>query len=174
MRPYHLLVAAFISTQIFASTYSDSTDDSDSHAVSLRQVIIHCIAQTAHVLNEFGDVRSAFGLIDAAQPLANTKTLQSRLELERGNLYFAQYDWDAATSAYNRAIILDPSNADAYYWRGLLRYSALTDQVARQSALNDFLTYLDLAPDASRTSEVRRYIAIIHAEIEALGTGGDN
>lgn len=86
----------------------------------------------------------------------------------RGQLKLLLYEWDNVLADYNHALEIAPDYADAYFYRGLLYYSALTDQIPREVALADFETYLVLAPDGLHAETAQQYITVIQAEMSAL------
>ncbi len=91
------------------------------------------------------------------------------LHVLRGQVQLARYKWDASESDYNAALAIDPDYADAYFYRGVLRYSILqTGLSLREDALADFERYLDLAPDGEHATNATRYVTSIQAELEAL------
>lgn len=75
---------------------------------------------------------------------------EARILAERG-------DRDAAFAAYARAMEADPACAEAYYHRGVLREGELN----LRGALSDYEEFLRLAPDDSRTDEVRRSAEVL-------------
>jgi regulator of sirC expression with transglutaminase-like and TPR domain len=78
------------------------------------------------------------------------------------------YEWDRALADYNRALEIDPDYADAYYYRGVLYASVPEGIEARQSALDDFARYLELAPKSDHAEDATRYIEEIQAQLDAL------
>jgi tetratricopeptide (TPR) repeat protein len=60
----------------------------------------------------------------------------------------------AAAQYYERAIILDPNLADAYYQLGLC--SLNTNQ--KEKAKENFLKYLELAPDSEKAEQVKSFL----------------
>lgn len=85
--------------------------------------------------------------------------------VELGKALTLLYEWDAALTAYNRAIEIDPRYAPAYYWRALLYYTTLTD---RQRALPDLALYLAFAPAGLYAEDAERYLNDIAQELDAL------
>ncbi len=87
----------------------------------------------------------------------------------RGQTYLLLYEWDNVLADYNTAIELDPSYADAYFYRGVLFYSILqTGQTMYTEALADFNRYLELAPDGDHAAEATRYLTDIQIQQNAL------
>jgi tetratricopeptide (TPR) repeat protein len=87
----------------------------------------------------------------------------------RGQTYLLLYEWDKVAADYNQAIELDPTYADAYFYRGVLYYSILqTGQAMYTDALADFQRYLELAPNGEHADEATRYVTDIQTQINAL------
>jgi tetratricopeptide (TPR) repeat protein len=103
-----------------------------------------------------------------APPHLFTSNEVAALYTQRGQFHLLLYEWDNVLADYNNALELAPDYADAYFYRGLLYYSALTDQIPRETALADFIRYLELAPSGSHAAEAEHYITIIQAEMDAL------
>ncbi|NJL56110.1 hypothetical protein HC928_13720 [bacterium] len=91
------------------------------------------------------------------------------LYVMRGQASLALYAWDASEADYNWALALDPGYADAYFYRGVLRYSILqTGLGLRTAAQADFEQYLSLAPQGRHAAEAARYAESIQRELDAL------
>lgn len=87
----------------------------------------------------------------------------------RGQTYLLLYQWDNVLADYNKAIELDPTYADAYYYRGVLYYSILqTGQAMYNDALADFQHYLERAPNGEHAADAARYATDIQTQINAL------
>ena len=87
----------------------------------------------------------------------------------RGQVQLARYEWDASEMDYNTALGIDGRYADAYFYRGVLRYSILqTGLTLREDALGDFMRYLELAPNGTHAADAARYTESIRMELEAL------
>ncbi|MBA3868158.1 MAG: tetratricopeptide repeat protein [Anaerolineae bacterium] len=87
----------------------------------------------------------------------------------RGQTYLLLYEWDNVLADYNKALELDPTYADAYYYRGVLKYSVLqTGQSLYSEALADFQKYLELAPDGDHAADATRYATDIRTQLAAL------
>lgn len=90
----------------------------------------------------------------------------------RGQVQLARYEWDASAADYDRALAIDPDYADAYFFRGVLRYSILQTGLAlREDALADFTRYLELAPQGRHADTAARYAESIQSELDALSGG---
>jgi tetratricopeptide (TPR) repeat protein len=101
-----------------------------------------------------------------------SKQLISSLYLQRGQIYLLQYEWDKALADYNQAVELQPDNAEAYFYRGVLYASVLqTGQALHKNALADFEHYLGLAPEGNHAADARKYIEQLQKEAEALSGG---
>lgn len=83
----------------------------------------------------------------------------------RGQMHLALYEWDRALADLNAALRVDRTYAEAWFQRGLLRYSVLqTGQALYAAALADFRCYLALAPDGPYAAQAAHYAALIEAE----------
>lgn len=82
----------------------------------------------------------------------------------RGRLTLLIYEWNDVLADYDRAIDIAPEYAPAYYWRALLFYT----QGPREQALQDFESYIALAPDGEFAKEAQTYADDIRTELDAL------
>ena len=89
--------------------------------------------------------------------------------LERGQTFLLLYEWDNVLADYNKALELDPTYADAYYYRAVLKYSVLqTGQSLYSDALADFQHYLELDPAGDHAADASRYTTDIQTQLAAL------
>ncbi|MEL6272296.1 MAG: tetratricopeptide repeat protein [Chloroflexota bacterium] len=103
--------------------------------------------------------------IDISETYALPQPFIADLYTQRGDHIFLIYEWDRVLADYDRAIELDSTAANAYFARGVLYYT----QGPRPLALEDFLRFIELAPDDARHPEAEGYIESIQAELDALG-----
>jgi len=100
-----------------------------------------------------------------------TQDYCSRYYTLRGQTYLLLYEWDKVAADYDKALELDPTYADAYFYRGVLYYSILqTGQAMYTDALADFRRYLELAPDGEHAADATRYATDIQTQINALNS----
>jgi tetratricopeptide (TPR) repeat protein len=92
-----------------------------------------------------------------------------QLHVERGQRIMLLYEWDRALADFNRALALDPTCADAYYYRGVLYASVPEGDSARRLALADFRRSLDLAPDGLHAEDAARAIELLAAQLQIAG-----
>lgn len=92
------------------------------------------------------------------------------LYVERGQRIILTYEWDRALADYNHALELDPTYADAYYYRGILYASVPEGIDARRSAIADFQRSLDLAPEGAHADDAAHYVAEIGTQLDSLAT----
>lgn len=98
-----------------------------------------------------------------------TPTYCARYYTRRGQSYLLLYEWDKVAADYNKALELDPTYADAYFYRGVLYYSILqTGQAMYNDALADFQHYLELAPNGEHAADATRYATDIQTQMNAL------
>jgi len=71
-----------------------------------------------------------------------------------GILFLNKNNAAQARAYFTKAIEIDPSKADCYYYRGLSYLNAKKNEEAKA----DFKKYLDLAPDGSEAKEVREIL----------------
>lgn len=90
--------------------------------------------------------------------------------VERGQRYVLVYEWDNALADYNRALELDPTYPDAYYFRGVLYASVPEGVDARQAALDDFERYLEILPQGNHADDAARYGEEIQAQLDTLSS----
>ena len=84
-------------------------------------------------------------------------------------MWLLLYEWDEVLDDYNRAMELDPTYPDAYFYRGVLYYSVLQAGLTwREEALADFEQYLALAPEGDLAEEARDYADTIRIELTAI------
>lgn len=122
-------------------------------------------AQRAQFYALVSDYDAALADLDTA--LSRAPNSAALLTL-RGQMRLALYEWDSALADFNAALRADRAYADAWFQRGLLRYSVLqTGQALRGAALADFRRYLELAPDGPFAAQAARYAALIEAELAA-------
>jgi tetratricopeptide (TPR) repeat protein len=87
----------------------------------------------------------------------------------RGQTYLLLYQWDNVLADYSKALELDPTYADAYFYRGVLKYSILqTGASLYPEALADFQQYLDLAPHGEHAADATRDATDIQTQLAAL------
>ncbi|MCA9906126.1 MAG: tetratricopeptide repeat protein [Anaerolineae bacterium] len=133
----------------------------------------------AAVVAGFALLRLASGTLPAQTPPPDpTRTLDEldaaivgapddpALYIERGRLLLLVYEWDRALADFNRALELDPDDAEAYYQRGLL-YASAPDgtNATRQQAIDDFRRFLDLAPEDARRARAAEHIRRLEAAL---------
>lgn len=88
--------------------------------------------------------------LGAAQQAAAMAGDLSPAHYQVGLVQAKRQDWSAAAEAFDRAVELDPTNAYAHYYSGLMHYQARRpDRMAIQ-----FEQFLKLAPDAPERPEV--------------------
>lgn len=83
------------------------------------------------------------------------------LYVERGQRIILLFEWDRALADYDRALELDPTYADAYFYRGVLYASVPEAGNARAQAVADFEQYLTLAPNGSHADEAQAALAAL-------------
>ncbi len=88
----------------------------------------------------------------------------ARFYVLRGQMVMLLYEWDRVLADYNTALELDPTYADAYFYRGVLYYSVLE----REQASADFERYIELAPEGDHAAEAARYVESIRIELGSL------
>jgi tetratricopeptide (TPR) repeat protein len=87
----------------------------------------------------------------------------------RGQTYLLLYEWDNVLADYNKALELDPTYANAYFYRGVLKYSVLqTGSSLYPEALADFQKYLELEPNGDHATDATRYATDIQTQLTAL------
>jgi tetratricopeptide (TPR) repeat protein len=127
----------------------------------LRTASIEALIAQAQTHAEAGDFASAFAALDAAHRLAPQRADVYRL---CGALHLRIYEWDRALAAYDRALVLDPGDPEAYYGRGLVYASAPDGSPqTRARAAADFRRYLALAPQGARADAAARYLTQLEA-----------
>jgi tetratricopeptide (TPR) repeat protein len=87
------------------------------------------------------------------------------LYVERGRAFTRIYEWDRALADFDRAVMLAPDRADAYYYRGLLYASAPGGREAQLRALEDFRRCLGLAPQGEHAAQAAEYIRQLEAAL---------
>ncbi|MEO8611327.1 MAG: tetratricopeptide repeat protein [Chloroflexota bacterium] len=144
--------------EIYKRDYPDYYDDYVYVDALIQRAQLYALAE--HYDDAIADLTAAIEL-----PTDDTPDLF----ILRGKMYLAQYEWDSALADYNHAIELDPTDADAYYERGVLYYSILQTGVElRADAYDDFHRYIELAPNGDHAADALRYAAQIEKELEAL------
>jgi tetratricopeptide (TPR) repeat protein len=128
--------------------------------------LIDALVDRARLRLLSNDFNAARADVDAALALDPTNPA---LYVLRGQAFLALYEWDLSLSDYNTAIQLDANYADAYFFRGVLRYSILqTGFSTHEDALADFEQYLRLAPDGPHAQSAKHYADSIRQTFEAL------
>lgn len=107
--------------------------------------------------------------IEQAERHALPSAERARLYALRGQMVLLLYEWDRVLEDYNAALELAPGYADAYFYRGILFYSAMPGGLNREDALADFEHYLQLEPDGPYAADATRYAESIRLELDALG-----
>jgi tetratricopeptide (TPR) repeat protein len=101
--------------------------------------------------------------MDSLLPIFTNTDLAALYTL-RGQMVILLYEWDRVLENYDTALTLDADYAPAYFYRGVLYYSVL----ARERALADFETYLEMASDGDNAADAARYVESIRLELDAL------
>jgi tetratricopeptide (TPR) repeat protein len=108
----------------------------------------------ASLLLEDGKLEEGQGILDQLSP---GSVKDPAIYVNLGILFMNKNNAPQAQSYFTRAIELDPSQADAYYYRGLSRLSAKKNADAKA----DFLKYLELAPNGPEAKEVKEMLQAI-------------
>ena len=106
--------------------------------------------------------------IDQAERYAVPPLERARLYTLRGQMVLLLYEWNRVLDDYNTALELAPDYAEAYFYRGILYYSAMPGGLNREDALADFQHYLSLEPDGPHAADAARHAQSIRLELEAL------
>jgi lipoprotein NlpI len=144
------------------------TTDRTDYSTPLAQIIAMSQQADAHALNTEHDQAIAVVTNALDQIPDDYPAIQAILLTQRGRLRLYLYEWDAVRADYDAALALAPDYAPAYFYRGVLMYSVLTDRIPRETALADFQMYLQLAPNGRLAATATHYRDILQAEIEAL------
>ncbi len=127
----------------------------------LRTSAVEALIAQAQTQANAGDFTQAFAALDTAVILAPQRADLHRL---RGELHLRIYEWDGALDDFERALALDPTDADAYFGRGLVYASAPDGSTeTRALAAADFRRYLELAPAGARAEAAARYLIQLEA-----------
>jgi tetratricopeptide (TPR) repeat protein len=95
--------------------------------------------------------------LDAARRAADTAPDSAEARFQLGLVQARRQDWGDAAEAFDRAAELNPSNAYAHYYGGLMHYRAnRTDRMAIH-----FEQFLKLAPEAPERPEVLQIMKTI-------------
>lgn len=116
----------------------------------------------AEVISKSKDMASKRDFRGAATLLNSITTNKPKLFLLRGSYYARGKMPDEAIADLNKAISLEPSLAQAYYYRGL-SYIMKGD---KKRAIVDFLKYLKLAPDAPERAKVIQIVKKMHEQLK--------
>lgn len=100
---------------------------------------------------------------DALKALAGNPNHVEYLVLN-GQIALARYEWDEALMWLNRARRIDPNDADANYYLGILYYT----RADRTTAARFFARVMQSAPLSRLALSAHRYLVLIRREIEAL------
>jgi tetratricopeptide (TPR) repeat protein len=156
-------------SRILALTDTLTTLDANPSLLNLRTFVLRSRSEAYLQINDFDsaieDLTQAIHQLDAQQ--AHPRTIAAVMVL-RGQAILYLYEWDNVLAEYNAALALAPDYAPAYFYRGILSYSALTDRIPREDALADFETYLLLSPNGTFANQAQQYADLIRIELDAL------
>lgn len=158
-----LLISGFGGPPVTAATTSDAES---CIPTPLCDGLSWLLAIRARLWMQLSDFDAAYADLNAAITLNETNPA---LYVLRGQVQLARYEWDASAGDYALALRINPDYADAYFYRGVLRYSILqTGLSLREDALADFRRYLELAPAGQHAQAAARYQDSIQRELDAL------
>ncbi len=78
--------------------------------------------------------------------------LQAESEITTGKYYFKKGSFKAASARFREAIKWNPQSADAYLWLG----NTLAKSKNPKGAKEAYTKYLELAPDAKNSAEIKK------------------
>ncbi len=105
----------------------------------------------ASLLLEDGKLEEGQGILDQLSP---GSVKDPAIYINLGILFMNKSNSPQAQSYFTKAIEVDPSKADGYYYRGRSYLNAKKNAEAKA----DFKKYLELAPDGSEAKEVREIL----------------
>ena len=73
----------------------------------------------------------------------------------KGRTFYRQGNYEKAVEMYEKAVILDPSNADAYLQLGIIYDDNIKDE---ERAVEYYRRYLRLDPDSDKAQRVREWL----------------
>jgi|GEM_PF-685786 len=143
---------------LIAIARSYDMQDRRDDAVKTLQRILEKDPQNVRALQLIADLLSRSGKEEEAQKyldqIPDTEELPADMLLNQGIRFYNQQKLDQALSNFQRVIKQDPSNGDAYYYRGLV-YLA---QSKNAEAKTDFEKLLQLEPDSQYASDAKQFL----------------
>ncbi len=126
--------------------------------------------QRAEIYNLIGHYDDALQDLNSTLEIRSVAgTLKAHFYFMRGQTHLLLYQWDNVLADYNKALEIDPTYADAYFYRGVFKYSVLqTGASLYPEALTDFQHYLELSPDGEHAADATRYATDIQTQLNAL------